>query len=125
MYIRIYVYMYIRTYLLYGTAYCTVLRTSTIRYCVLVICKSSLPPPNKSRTGLTPNSWTDRLQIAFHVFFIPSIGEGEGEGESDMDLIITITFYILPIDCLLIALDAHMFSHNRYRPGSRAHIHYG
>ena len=38
-----------------------------------------------------------------------------------------ITYYILPIDCLSIALDAHMLSHNGYGPGtgSRAHIHYG
>ena len=26
--------------------------------------------------------------------------------------------YRLPIDCLLIALDAHMFSHDGYGPGS-------
>ena len=50
---------------------------------------------------------------------------------------------LLPIDCLSIALDEHMFSHNGYGPGtaagpqapaqqllglgpwSRAHIHYG
>ena len=56
---------------------------------------------------------------------------------------------LLPIDCLLLALDAHMLSHNEYGPGpraqkgrgpgpgpaqrpfwalgsgSRAHIHYG
>ena len=25
---------------------------------------------------------------------------------------------MLPIDCLLIALDAHMFSHNGYGPGT-------
>ena len=31
-----------------------------------------------------------------------------------------ITYHILPIDCLLIALDAHMFSHNGYGPGTRA-----
>ena len=64
-------------------------------------------------------------------------GDGEGEGAGDMDVIITNTYYILPIDCLLIALDADMFSHNGYGPGvpaqqllgpgpgSRAHIHYG
>ena len=28
-----------------------------------------------------------------------------------------ITYYILPIDCLSIALDAHMLSHNGYGPG--------
>ena len=28
--------------------------------------------------------------------------------------------YILPIDCLLIALDAHMFSHDGYGPGTKA-----
>ena len=33
---------------------------------------------------------------------------------------IYITYYILPIDCLLIALDAHMRSHNGYGPGTRA-----
>ena len=27
-----------------------------------------------------------------------------------------ITYYILPVDCLLIALDEHMFSHNGYGP---------
>ena len=27
--------------------------------------------------------------------------------------------YILSIDCLLIALDAHMFSHNGYGPGTK------
>ena len=27
--------------------------------------------------------------------------------------------YILLIDCLLIALDAHMFSHNGYVPGTK------
>ena len=27
--------------------------------------------------------------------------------------------HILPIDCLLIALDTHMFSHNGYSPGAR------
>ena len=32
---------------------------------------------------------------------------------------IYITYYILPIDCLLIALDAHMLSHNGYGPGTR------
>ena len=61
-----------------------------------------------------------------------------GEGESDMDVKIRNTCYILPIDCVLIALDAHMFSHNGYGgtgpgglqllgpgPGSRAHIYYG
>ena len=37
-----------------------------------------------------------------------------------MDVIIMITYYILIIDCLLIALDAHMFSHNGYGPGTRA-----
>ena len=37
-----------------------------------------------------------------------------------MDVIITIGCYILPIDCLLIARDAHMFSHNGYGPGTRA-----
>ena len=30
-----------------------------------------------------------------------------------------IAYYILPIDCLLIALDAHMFSHNGYEPGTK------
>ena len=44
---------------------------------------------------------------------------GEGEGEGDIELIISITCYILSIDCLLIALDVHMLSHNGYvpRPG--------
>ena len=61
----------------------------------------------------------------------------------------TITCYKLLIDCLLVGLDAHMFSHNGYGPetrtqgpkvagpgpggpqllgpgpGARAHIHYG
>ena len=37
-----------------------------------------------------------------------------------MDVMITISCYILPIDCLLIALDAHMLSHNGYGPGTRA-----
>ena len=32
---------------------------------------------------------------------------------------------LLPIDCLWNRLDAHMFSHNRYGPGTRAHIYYG
>ena len=48
-------------------------------------------------------------------------GQGEGEGEGDMDVRIAITCYIayrLPIDCLLIALDANMFSHNGYGPGT-------
>jgi len=27
--------------------------------------------------------------------------------------------YILPTDCILIALDAHMFSHNGYGPGTK------
>ena len=40
-----------------------------------------------------------------------------GEGEGDIDVIITITCYILHIDSLLIALDAHMFSHNGYGAG--------
>ena len=31
-------------------------------------------------------------------------GEGEGEGENDIDVITTTTCYILPIDCLAIAL---------------------
>ena len=46
-----------------------------------------------------------------------------------MDVIITITCYMLPIDCLLIALDAYMFSHNGYgiyaaqlRPGRWASV---
>ena len=30
--------------------------------------------------------------------------------------LLSITYYILPIDCLLIALDAHIFSHNGYGP---------
>ena len=34
--------------------------------------------------------------------------------------ILHITDYILPIDCLSIALDAHMLSHNGYGPGTRA-----
>ena len=33
---------------------------------------------------------------------------------------IYMSCHILPIDCLLIALDAHMFSHSGYEPGSRA-----
>ena len=33
--------------------------------------------------------------------------------------ILHITYYILPIDCLSIALDAHMLSHNGYGPGTR------
>ena len=49
------------------------------------------------------------------------------EGERDMDVTISTTcyiyIYILPIECLLTALDAHMFSHNGY--GSWPHIHYG
>ena len=28
--------------------------------------------------------------------------------------------YMLPIDCLLIALDVHMFSHNGYGPETKA-----
>ena len=28
--------------------------------------------------------------------------------------------YALPIDCLLIVLDAHMFSHTGYGPGTKA-----
>ena len=31
-----------------------------------------------------------------------------------------ISLCIMPTDCLLIALDAHMFSHNAYAPGTRA-----
>ena len=34
-------------------------------------------------------------------------------GKSVLD-INDITYYILPIDCLLIALDAHVFNHNGY-----------
>ena len=34
--------------------------------------------------------------------------------------ILHITYYILPIDCLSIALDAHMLSHNGHGPGTRA-----
>ena len=30
------------------------------------------------------------------------------------------TCYILPFNCLLAALDAHMFSHNGYGPGTKA-----
>ena len=30
-----------------------------------------------------------------------------------------ITYYVLPIDCLLIALDAHIFSHTEYGPGTK------
>ena len=41
-------------------------------------------------------------------------------GEGGIDLIDTITCYILPIDCLSIALDAHMLSHNGYGPRTRA-----
>ena len=37
-----------------------------------------------------------------------------------MHLYIDTTYHILPIDCLLIALDAHMFSHNGYGPGTKA-----
>ena len=37
------------------------------------------------------------------------VGEGEGEGE--------ITCCILRIDCLLLALDAHMLSHHALGPG--------
>ena len=39
--------------------------------------------------------------------------------------ILTIIYYLsyiaywLPMDCLLIALDAHMFSHNGYGPGTK------
>ena len=31
--------------------------------------------------------------------------------------------YELAIDCLLLALDAHMVRNQRYGPGPRAHIH--
>ena len=31
-----------------------------------------------------------------------------------------MTYYILPSDCLLFALDAHMFSRNGYGPGTKA-----
>ena len=44
----------------------------------------------------------------------------EGEGDGDMDIIITTTCHILLIDCLLIALDAPLFSHNGYGPGNLA-----
>ena len=103
------------------------------------------------------NSWTDRLQIAIRVFSMPwkfwkhlgnRIKNPKIEGEGDMDVVITIPCYILPIDCLLITLGAHMLSHNGYGPGpepmaqkgrssslcgvffgprarARAHIHYG
>ena len=37
-----------------------------------------------------------------------------------MDVTIRLTCCILLIDCLLIALDAHMFSHNGYGPRLRA-----
>ena len=46
-------------------------------------------------------------------------GESEGEGEADIVYINTITCCILPIDCLLVALDAHIFSHNGYGPGTK------
>ena len=41
-------------------------------------------------------------------------GEGElkGKGEADIDVISTIACYILPIDCLLVALDVHMLGHD-------------
>ena len=91
------------------------------------------------------------VHVAYRPRNLTQIGQGEGEGgvegEADIDVIITITCYILPICCLLIALDAHMLSHNGYGPGhrdpkrrssrscgsahfgpwarTRAHIHYG
>ena len=33
--------------------------------------------------------------------------------------ILYIPYYILPIDCLFIDLDAQMFSHNEYGPGTK------
>ena len=57
------------------------------------------------------------------------VGEGEGEDEGDIDVIITTynkqdyllyIAYRLLIDCPLIALDAHMCSHNGYGPGTKA-----
>ena len=44
-------------------------------------------------------------------------GGGEGEGEADIDVINAIACYVLPIDCILIALFANIFSHNGYGPG--------
>ena len=55
-------------------------------------------------------------------------GESDGEGEAYIDVLNTTCkkqdyllyiAYRLPIDFLLIALDAHMFSHNGYGPGPR------
>ena len=43
----------------------------------------------------------------------------------DMNVTSKVTCYLLPIDCLLIAPVAHMFSHNGHGPGTRVHIHYG
>ena len=34
--------------------------------------------------------------------------------------LLAIAYCLLPVDCLSIALDAHMLSHNGYGPGPRA-----
>ena len=50
-------------------------------------------------------------------------GGGDGEGEGDIDIMNTTCdkhCYILPIDCILIALDAHMSSHSGSGPGTIA-----
>ena len=54
--------------------------------------------------------------------------EYHGEGDADFDVIDTTCnkqdyllyiAYWLHVDCLLMALDAHMFGHNGYGPGAR------
>ena len=50
-------------------------------------------------------------------FSISSICFGHKRVLEIKHIISKITCYILPIDCLLIALDAHMLRHNGYGPG--------
>ena len=37
-----------------------------------------------------------------------------------VDYLFSIAYFILLIDCLLLALDAHKFSHTGYGPGTKA-----
>ena len=59
--------------------------------------------------SLFPIGYPLMFTPALKCFAVPdSSTQKNSGGEGDMDVIITITCYILHIDCLSIALDAHM-----------------
>ena len=83
---------------------------------------ASWRPPGEDRGAqrplqrclLEPSAQTKSAFYVFGTFLLVL-----GNALKILDVISKITCYGLPIDCLLIALDANMFSHNGYGPGTR------